>query len=75
MARISPDGAFISFNPYSAMPGEKGRRSVKKGYIEDAEVFGAYSPNTGNVSLVPVSDVPSGGDVILRLSKAKDYEL
>ena len=49
-------------------------------------MFGVYSPDTGNVYLVPVSDVPSGGDVILRLSKAKhnqekgirwakDYEL
>ena len=75
MARISPDGAFITFNPYSVMPGEKGRRSVKKGYIGDAEVFGVYSPDTGNVYLVPVSDVPSGGDVILRLHKAKNNQV
>ena len=52
----------------------KGRRSVKKGYIGDAEVFGVYSPDTGNVYLVPVSDVPSGGDVILRLRKAKNNQ-
>jgi hypothetical protein len=56
------------------MPGEKGRRSVKKGYEGDAEMFGVYSPDTGKVYLVTVSEVPSGGDVILRLLKAKNNQ-
>jgi hypothetical protein len=56
------------------MPGEKGRRSVKKGYEGDAEMFGVYSPDTGKVYLVPVSEVPSGGDVILRLLKTKNNQ-
>lgn len=49
-------------------------------------MFGVYSPDTGKVYLIPVSEVPSGGDVILCLLKArnnqekgvhwaKDYEL
>jgi hypothetical protein len=37
-------------------------------------MFGVYSPNTGKVYLVPVSDVPSGGDVKLRLLKAKNNQ-
>jgi hypothetical protein len=74
IARISPDGQYISFNPYSVMPGEKGRRSVKKGYEGDAEMFGVYSPDTGKVYLVPVREVPSGGDVTLRLLKAKNNQ-
>jgi len=74
VARISPDGGYISFNPYSVMPGERGRRSVKKGYEGEAEMFGVYSPDTGKVYLVPVNEVPSGGDVILRLLKAKNNQ-
>lgn len=71
VARISADGGYISFNAYSVMPGEKGRRSVKKGYEGDAEIFGVYSPDTGKVYLIPVSEVPPSGDVKLRLHKAK----
>jgi len=74
VARISPDGGYISFNPYSVMPGERGRRSVKKGYEGEAEMFGVYSPDTGKVYLIPVGEVPSGGDVILRLLKAKNNQ-
>ena len=74
IARISPDGRYITFNPYSVVPGEKGRRSVKKGYEGDAEMFGVYSPDTGKVYLVPVSEVPSGGDVIVRLLKARNNQ-
>jgi len=74
VARISPNGGCLSFNAYSVMPGEKGRRSVKKGYAGDAEMFGVYSPNTGKVYLIPVSEVPPGGDVNLRLLKAKNNQ-
>jgi len=74
VARISPNGGYITFNPYSVMPGEKGRRSVKKGYEGDAEMFGIYSLYTGKVYLVPVREVPSGGDVNLRLIKAKNNQ-
>ncbi len=86
VARISQDGGYITFNAYSVVPGEKGRRSVKKGYEGDAEMFGIFSPDTSKVYLVPVSEVPSGGNVNLRLLKtknnqgkkirwAKDYEI
>jgi len=37
-------------------------------------MFGVYSPDTGKVYLVPVNEVPSGGDVILRLLKAKNNQ-
>jgi hypothetical protein len=74
VARISPDGGYITFNAYSVMPGEKGRRSVKKGYEGDAEMFGIYSPDTGKIYLVPVSEVPSGENINLRLLNAKNNQ-
>ena len=42
------------------------------GYAE--AVFGIYSPYTGKVYLVPVREVPSGGDVNLRLIKTKNNQ-
>ncbi len=37
-------------------------------------MFGVYSPDTGKVYLVPVKDVPSSGDVTLRLLKTKNNQ-
>src|SRR5690349_2001536 len=46
LARISPDGGYITFNAFRVSPGDNGRRSVKRGYRGEAEYFGVYSPDT-----------------------------
>ena len=74
VARLSPDGGYITVNPYNIIPGEKGRRSVKRGYLGDAEYFGVYSPDTGKVYLILVSEVPGTWDVKLRIKKSKNNQ-
>jgi PD-(D/E)XK nuclease superfamily protein len=60
-------------------------RKEKRGYREDAEFFGVYSPEVGQVYLILVEAVPEG-QAYLRLKQtrnnqekrivwAKDYEL
>lgn len=80
-ARLSEDQSYMNFNTSNMTGGRKARR----GYREDVEFFGVYSPDTGKVYLIPVDVVPEG-QATLRLQKpknnqekkviwAKDYEL
>ncbi len=59
---------------------------VRKGYQDEADYFGVYSPDIGKIYLVPVGDVPTCSKAILRLHPtknnqakgvrwAKDYEI
>lgn len=74
VARLSSDERYISFNPYVIVPGERGRRSVKRGYKGEAEYFGVYSPDLGKIYLIAVDDIPCGGDVRLRLKVSKNNQ-
>jgi hypothetical protein len=73
VAHLSEDGGCIVFNAYNVVPGERGRRSVKKGYVGNAEYFGVYSPHTGKVYMVRVCEVPAI-EVRLRLTKSKNNQ-
>ena len=48
-----------------------GGRRERRGYREDVEFFGVYSPDTDRVYLIPVEVVPEG-QAYLRLTKAKN---
>jgi len=73
LARLSSDGGYIVFNTASVIPGERGRRAVKKGYEGDAEYFGVYSPDTGKVYLIFVHQAPNG-EMRLRLKKSRNNQ-
>jgi hypothetical protein len=86
VARISADKRFITFNAYRVSPGDNGRRSTKRGYDGEAELFGVYSPDTEKIYLVPVEAASSATDYRLRplpsknnqeagIHWAKDYEI
>ena len=47
---------------------------VARGYLGDAEYFGVYSPDTGKVYLILVSEVPGTWDVKLRIKKSKNNQ-
>ncbi len=68
-ARISKDQAYLNFNTSNMTGGRRERR----GYREDVEFFGVYSPETGKVYLIPVEVVPEG-QAYLRLKKAKNNQ-
>ncbi len=68
-ARISKDQTYLNFNT-SNMPGG---RKERRGYREDAEFFGVYSPEVGQVYLIPVEAVPEG-QAYLRLKQAKNNQ-
>lgn len=68
-ARISKDQSYLNFNT-SNITGGRGER---RGYREDVEFFGVYSPDTGKVYLIPVEVVPEG-QAYLRLTQAKNNQ-
>ena len=68
-ARISKDQAYLIFNTSNMTGGRRERR----GYREDVEFFGVYSPEIGKVYLIPVEAVPEG-QAYLRLKKAKNNQ-
>jgi hypothetical protein len=74
LARISPDGGYITFNAFRVSPGDNGRRSVKRGYRGEAEYFGVYSPDTDKVYLIPVDEVPASVEIRLRLKAARNNQ-
>jgi len=74
LARIAPDGGYITFNAFRVSPGDNGRRSVKRGYRGEAEYFGVYSPDTDKVYLIPVNEIPDGTEIRLRLKPAKNNQ-
>jgi hypothetical protein len=67
-ARLSPDGAFITFSAFSTnWRGGKGTAQYKKGYKGEVEYFGVYCPELDKVYLVPVDVVPEN-NARLRIS-------
>jgi hypothetical protein len=68
-ARMSKDQSYLNFNTSNMTGGRRERR----GYRENVEFFGVYSPDTGKVYLIPVEIVPEG-QAYLRLKKAKNNQ-
>lgn len=70
LARLSKDGAYLTFN--TATAAEWGRK--KHGYHGKAEQFGAYSPDTGKVYIVPVAETGKGSEMRLRLTPSRNNQ-
>lgn len=82
--RLTPDGNGVDFNTANVQL--KGGKPVRRDYVGDAEYFGVYCPELDKVYMVPVSQAPRSGHMILRLTQpksaqkggyhfAKDYEI
>jgi hypothetical protein len=67
-ARLISDGQCIGFNTLSNISAKKGNKRVD--YTGRADYFAAYSPDTGKVYMIPVSEAPKGGSMILRFKGA-----
>lgn len=70
LARLSKDSAYLIFNTSTAA--EWGTK--KHGYHGKAELFGAYSPDTGKVYVVSVAETGKGSEMRLRLSPSKNNQ-
>ena len=82
VAWLSKDGSYIAFNTHKLTD----RLTKKVSYHGIAEWFGVYSPDTGKVYMVAVSESRKGSEMKLRLHPtknnqeknvnwAKDYEI
>ena len=84
-ARYVEERGCLEFNTAITYARVGGKPHIRKGYKQEADYFGVYSPDTGKVYLVPVDDAP-GSVAKLRLQAtksnqqkgvrwAKDYEI
>src|SRR5262249_3385399 len=48
----------LEFNTAITYARVGGKPHIRKGYVDESDYFGVYSPDTGKVYLVPVKDVP-----------------
>jgi hypothetical protein len=64
-ARLIKAGAVLNFPAYSSSVHRSG--GTKKGYRDQADLFAVYSPDTGQVYILPVAEVGES-DVALRLT-------
>lgn len=67
-ARLISDGQCLEFNTLSNISAKRGNKRVR--YEGKAEYFAAYSPDTGKVYMIPVSQAPKGDSMILRFKSA-----
>lgn len=67
-ARLISNGQCLEFNTPSNISSKQGNKRV--GYEGKAEYFAAYSPDTGKVYMILVSEAPKGGSMILRFKSA-----
>src|SRR5207248_1785427 len=74
MARYVEEWGILEFNTAITYARVGGKPHIRKGYKGEADYFGVYSPDTGNVYLVPVDDVPIGSKGLLRLHAAKNNQ-
>lgn len=85
-ARFNAVQGNLKFNTVITYARVGGKPHLRKGYKGEADYFGVYSPDLGKVYLVPVEDMPGGGEATLRLYAtknnqqkgirwAKDYEI
>lgn len=67
-AWLSSDGCYLMFNTQSTVSAKRGNK--KLGYEGKAEYFAVYSPDTGKVYLIPVTDTPKTSPMYLRFKSA-----
>jgi len=71
----SKDGAALIFNTSTVSAGGREMWKKKKsGYEGRAEYFGVYSPDTGKVYLLKVSEAPVASSMRLRLQMPKNNQ-
>jgi PD-(D/E)XK endonuclease len=70
VAWLSKDGSYIAFNTHKLT----NRLTKKVSYHGIAEWFGVYSPDTGKVYMVAVSESRKGSDMKLRLHPTKNNQ-
>jgi hypothetical protein len=84
-AHYTEKSGSLQFNTAITYARVGGKPHIVKGYKEEADYFGVYSPDTGKVYLVPVEDTPDlTAQLRLHAPKnsqqkgirwAKDYEI
>jgi hypothetical protein len=85
-ARYVEKWGCLEFNTAITYARVGGKPHARKGYQGEADYFGVYSPDMGEIYLVPVGDVPMCSKAVLRLHPtknnqakgvrwAKDYEI
>jgi hypothetical protein len=85
-ARYVEEWRCIEFNTAITYARVGGKSHIRRGYKDEADYFGVYSPDIGKVYLIPVDDLPIGSKGRLRLNAtknnqqkgvkwAKDYEI
>jgi hypothetical protein len=75
VAWLSDDGGYLIFNTSTVSAGGRGVWKKKKsGYEGRAEYFGVYSPDTGKVCMVSVSEAPRASSMRLRLQASKNNQ-
>jgi hypothetical protein len=70
VAWLSKDGSYIAFNTHKLT----NRLTKKMSYHGIAEWFGVYSPDTGKVYMVAVSESGKGSEMKLRLHPTKNNQ-
>ena len=86
LAWLIKDRSCLVFNTSTASFGNTGVKKKRSGYRGRADLFGAYSPDTGKVYMVSVWEAPDASHMVLRLEApknnqekgvkwAKDYEI
>jgi PD-(D/E)XK endonuclease len=70
VAWLSKDGSYIAFNTHKLT----NRLTKKVSYHGIAEWFGVYSPDTGKVYMVAVSESGKGSETKLRLHPTKNNQ-
>lgn len=75
VAWLSSDGNYLIFNTSTVSAGGREKWKKKKtGYEGRAEYFGIYSPDTGKVYMVSVSEAPRASSMRLRLNASKNNQ-
>jgi hypothetical protein len=75
VAWLSDDGGYLIFNTSTVSARGRGVWKKKKsGYEGRAEYFGVYSPDTGKVCMVSVSEAPRASSMRLRLQASKNNQ-
>jgi hypothetical protein len=75
VAWLSSDGSYLIFNTSTVSAGGREMWKKKKtGYEGRAEYFAVYSPDTGKVYMLSVSEAPKASSMRLRLQATKNNQ-
>ena len=69
VGRLTSDESGIDFNTTSVHP--RDGKHFRRDYVGEAEYFGVYCPELDRVYMVPVTEAPRSGHMILRLTPPK----